>query len=196
MKKFLFLFLSLFLIGGLNSVKAEKKSADLSKLQTVGGTNATWDGSTNTITWIGQSNNMVSNFDFAAGDYSTWEKVVVKVSSIDNCIGVRVQIKANGKEKTKPFNGTGTISVDISSYGFDSGDLEKVEWIRMLGSGYYDGESHTINSETPASAVIEEVYLERPDINYIEDDIYDDNLNKGTGYEDVDKLLKEIKMAD
>ena len=37
---------------------------------------------------------------------------------------------------------------------------------------------------------------EKYDINYIEDDIYDDNLIKGSGDEDVDKLLKEIKMAD
>ena len=37
---------------------------------------------------------------------------------------------------------------------------------------------------------------EKDDINYNEDDIYGDNLIKGTGDEDVDKLLKEIKMAD
>ena len=145
------------LVLAVGVANAEKKYADLSKLATVGGTNATWNGSTNTITWVGQSNNMVSNFDFAAGDYSTWEKVVLKVTSIDNCIGVRIQIRANGKEKTMPFNGTGTIEVNLSSYGFDDGDLTSVEWIRMLGSGYYDGESHTINSDTPGSAVISEL---------------------------------------
>ena len=37
---------------------------------------------------------------------------------------------------------------------------------------------------------------EEDDINYNKDDLYDDDLIKGTGDEDVDKLLKEIKMAD
>jgi len=198
-KSLLTLALLVFAVGGAN---AEKKYADLSKLATVGGTNATWDGSTNTITWIGQSNNMVSNFDFPAGDYSTWEKVVVKVTSIDNCIGVRIQIRANGKEKTKPFNGTGTIEVDLSSYGFDAGDLNSVEWIRMLGSGYSDGESHTINSDTPGSAVISEVYLERPDINYIEDKtiqvapVGTTDLNGIIGTGDAWSIIYPITIAD
>ena len=34
------------------------------------------------------------------------------------------------------------------------------------------------------------------DYNYNEENIYDENLINGTGDEDVDKLLKEIKMAD
>ena len=38
--------------------------------------------------------------------------------------------------------------------------------------------------------------IEEDNINFNEDNIYDDNLIKGTGDEDVDKLLKEIKMAD
>ena len=162
MRKFTKCLLTLaLLVLAVGGAKAEKLYADLSKLSN--GPVSTWDATTNTITWTAQSNNMISNFDFAAGDYSSWEKVVVKVTSIDNCIGVRIQIKANGKEKTKPFNGTGTIEVALSDYDFAAGDLASVEWIRMLGSGYYDGESHTINADNPASAVIAEVYLERPD---------------------------------
>lgn len=150
------------LVLAVGSVNAGKLHADLSKLGN--GPESTWDGATNTITWKALSNNMVSNFNFAAGNYSSWKKIVVKVASLNNAIGVRIQIRANGKEKTKPFNGTGTISVSLADYGFDPGDLNSVEWIRMLGSGNYDGETHTINETTPASAVIEEVYLEGPDI--------------------------------
>ena len=40
------------------------------------------------------------------------------------------------------------------------------------------------------------IIKQEDDINYNVDNIYDDNLIKGTGDEDVDKLLKEIKMAD
>ena len=150
------------LVLAVGSANAAKLNADLSKLATIGGTNATWDGATNTITWTDKSNNMVTNFDFAAGNYSSWKNIVVKVASLDNASFVRIQIRANGKEKTKPFNGTGTISVSLADFGFSSGDLNSVEWIRMLGSNWDD--PHTINSTTPASAVIEEVYFEGPDI--------------------------------
>lgn len=153
--------LSLFLLGGANSY-ATKKYADLSKLSTIGGTNATWNGETNTITWTGQSNNMVANFDFAAGDYSSYESILVSVSELSNAIGVRVQIRANGQEKTKPVNGTGTTGISLSDFGFEKTDLKSVEWIRLLGSGWYDGESHTINSENPASAKIDYVCLLTP----------------------------------
>lgn len=162
MKKLLLLIALFTLMGGVNSVKAEKVYADLSKLATVDKTNATWDGETNTITWIGQTNNMVTNFDFAAGDYSSYESILVSVSELSNAIGVRIQIRANGKEIAKPVNGTGTIGVSLSSFGFGENDLKSVEWIRLLGSGYYDGESHTINSDNPASAKIDYVCLLTP----------------------------------
>jgi hypothetical protein len=162
MKRFTKSILALaMLMVGATSVSAEKLSADLTKLGN--GPVSTWNGETNTITWVGQSNNMISNFDFAAGNYSSWEKVVVKITELNNAIGVRIQIKANGKEKTKAFNGTGTIEVKLSDYDFTVSDLASVEWVRMLGSGYYDGESHTINNDNPASAVIAEVYFEKPD---------------------------------
>lgn len=169
MKKFTKLMLTLaFVVLGVGVASAEKLNADLSKLTTPGGTNASWDGESNTITWVGQSNNMVSNFNFPTGDYRSWEKVVVKIASLNNAIGVRIQIRANGQEKTKAYNGTGTLSVNLADFGFTADDLKTVEWVRMLGSGWYDGENHTINSDTPGSAVIEEVYFERPDIVYIE----------------------------
>ena len=150
------------ILGGVSSVKATKLYANLSALSSIG-SNATWNGTTNTISWVDKSNNMVSNFDFAAGNYSSWEKVVVNITSLDNAIGIRIQIRANGTEIAKAFNGTGTIKVNLSDFGFADGALKNVEWIRMLGSGHYDGESHTISSETPGSAVISEVYLEKTD---------------------------------
>ena len=163
MRKFTKLLLTaMLLVAGVGTVNAGKLYADLSKLATVGGTNATWDGGTNTITWVNQSNNMVSNFDFPAGDYSSFESITVSVSGLSNAIGVRIQIRANGQEKTKPANGNVTTTISLSDFGFTKADLESVEWIRLLGSGWYDGESHTINAENPASAVISEVYLYKP----------------------------------
>lgn len=149
------------LFAGTMGANAEKKYADLSKL--ANGPVSTWDSETNTITWQGLSNNMVSNFDFEAGDYSSWEKIVVNITSLNNADGIRVQVHfQDGSEPAKDFKGTGAISVNLSEYG-TSEKLATVQWIRMLGSGYSSGESHTISAETPGSAVINEVYLERPD---------------------------------
>ena len=185
MKKILFLIALFTLFVGANSYAA-KLYADLSKLTTVDGVNATWDGEHNTMTWVGQSNNMISNFDFDAGDYSSWEKIVVNITSLNNAIGVRVQIRAGGVEKTKAFNGTGEIEVNLKDFGFEGDALTSVEWIRMLGSGWYDGESHTINAENPASAIIGEVYL------------YKSNPNLGPGTKTPLLLLKngEINSSE
>ena len=136
-----------------------KKYATLSSL--TNGATSTWNSETNTITWTALTNNMLSNFDFAAGDYKQYTKIGVTISSITNADYVRVQIRANGKELTQSFSGTGTIEKSLTTdYGFNVADLESVEWVRMLGSTW--GDSHTIGAENPASAVISEVYLEAP----------------------------------
>lgn len=160
MKKVLLLMFTILTLGVVN-VSAKKVYADLSKLSN--GPVSTWDASTSTITWTGQSNNMISNFDFAAGDYRSYDKIVVSVSDLNNAIGVRVQIKANGQEKVVALNGEGTFEKSLTTdFGFTVADLLNLEWIRLLGSGWYDGESHAINVENPASAKIGKVYLSKP----------------------------------
>ena len=161
------------LVAGVTGVSAEKVNADLSKLSSIDGANATWDASTNTITWTAMSYNCITNFDLPTGDLSSWEKIVVNVTSLDNAVGVRIQIHfSDNTEPAKDFKGTGVISMNLSEFGVEG---KTVEWIRMLGSGWSSGESHTINADTPASAVISEVYLERPDDPYL---VPRDNLKK------------------
>ena len=151
-------------------MSAKKLNADLSKLGN--GPVSTWDSSTSTITWTSQSNNMITNFDFPSGDYRSYDKIVVSVSNLNNAVGVRVQIRANGQEKVIPLNGDGIHTKSLTTdFGFSTSDFENLEWIRLLGSGFWDGESHEISSETPASAKINAVYLEGPDINYIESNV-------------------------
>lgn len=137
---------------------AGKLYADLSKLGN--GPVSTWDGTTNTMTWTGKSNNMISNLDFAAGDYKTYTTVTVSSSDYSNGDYVRLQIRANGQEKTQSFApGTVTKSL-IDDYGFTTADLASFEWARLLGSSWDD--SHTIETDNPASAKINSVYLEEP----------------------------------
>ena len=147
------------LAAGVVGVNAGKLYADLSKLGN--GPESTWDGATNTITWKGKSNNMISNFNFAAGNYRSYSSIVVSVSDFENASSVRVQVRANGKEKVDTLSGEGTHEKSfINDFGFTSSDLKSLEWIRLLGSSWDD--EHTINAENPASAKINSVYLNEP----------------------------------
>lgn len=151
--------LSLFLLGGANSVKAEKLYSNLSKL--TNGPESKWDGTTNTMTWIGYSNNMISEFDFPTGDLSSWTSVTVDVTSLNNGDGIRIQMKADNVESDAiKLTGAGTHTTLLSAFkkGEVQMDLRNVQWIRILGSYY--GDSHTIAPATPASAKISKVYLE------------------------------------
>ena len=142
-------------------MNAKKVYADLSKLGN--GPVSTWDGNTKTMTWTATSNNMISNFDYSARDYRGYATISITVSDLDNAVGIRLQIKANGQEKLVTLNGNGSFTKNlISDFGFTSSDLAHVEWIRVLGSAWQNGESHTIDAEHPASAVISDVYLDEP----------------------------------
>lgn len=161
-EKFTKLMLSLaLLVAGAVGASAEKLYADLSKLSN--GPVSTWDGATSTMTWTGTSNNMISNFDFPIGNYREYQTISVTVSDLTNAVGLRLQIKANGQEKLVALNGNGTFTKYlIDDFGFTSSDLTKVEWVRLLGSAWQNGESNTIDAEHPASAVISDVYLTQP----------------------------------
>lgn len=166
MRKFTKMMLTLALlfgaVGGVSSVKARPVSADLSKLSTIGGTNATWDGTNNTITWVDKSNNMVTNLSFAAGDYKLYSKIGISVSDLNNANFVRVEIRANGKNKVFYAGDGVTEKYLIADLGFTAADLENFEWARILGSNW-DDNTHTINGDNPASAKINSVYLEFPE---------------------------------
>lgn len=142
-------------------MNAGKLYADLSKLGD--GPVSTWNGSTNTITWTATSNNMISNFNFAAGNYRSYSTISITVSNLNNAVGIRLQIKANGVEKLVALNGNGTFTKYLTDdFGFTASDLTKVEWIRILGSGNGSNETNTIDADHPASAVISDVYLTLP----------------------------------
>lgn len=115
------------------------------------------------MSWTATSNNMISNFDYAAGDYSSYESISITVSGLSNAAGIRLQVRANGQEKLVPLNGEGNFTKKlVSDFGFTESDLKSVEWVRVLGSAWQNDESHTIDAEHPASAVISDVYMEKP----------------------------------
>lgn len=110
MKKILFLFLSLFLIGGLNA-NAKKYYADLSTANAVG--NATWTAGTNTFAWTaGSYAYMVVPGGSFSGDLSEYTTIGLTVSDLEN--EFRVDILANGKTFTgKSITANGNIVLDI-----------------------------------------------------------------------------------
>lgn len=151
----------MLLIVGVGGASASKLYADLSKLSN--GPISTWDGTTSTMTWTGTSNNMISNFNFPAGNYRAYSTISITVSDLTNAVGVRLQIKANGQEKLVALNGNGSFTKNlIDDFGFTASDITKVEWVRVLGSAWQNGESNTIDADHPASAVISDVYLTEP----------------------------------
>lgn len=171
MKKVLLLMATLFTMG-VNSWAGEKVYANLSALTSVDGVNATWNGETNTMSWIALSNNMISNFNFGMDitDLSAYESITIKYSELNNGVGIRVQMKAGDKESGAiDLKGNGEHTVSLADFKNNnvSLDLTKVQWIRVLGSGWNSGESNEITLDNPASVKLEEVYLTKSDINYI-----------------------------
>ena len=171
MKKTLLLLVVLFTMGGVNSWAGDKTNADLSKLGN--GPVSKWDAATSTMTWTQTSNNMISNFDFgiSIANLSPYESITIKCSALTNAAGIRIQMKANGVESDAiALNGDGTHKTNLSAFkkGDNPMDLTKVEWIRLLGSAWQNGESHTINTDNPATVKLEEVYLEKPDVVFIQ----------------------------
>lgn len=155
MKKFLFLFLSLFFIGGL-SVNAKKYYADLSTAGTTG--NATWTAGTNTFAWTKDSYAfMVVPGGSFSGDLSEYTTIGLTVSDIEN--EFRVDILANGKTFTgKSIATNGNIVLDIfndfnkqwAADKITKEDLKSVTAVRL-----------NTNSAS-GSAVVTKFYIAKP----------------------------------
>ena len=168
MKRFTKLFMTLALLCVAGSASAEKKYADLTKLATVVGTNATWDGTTNTISWTASSNNLISNFDFGFDnpvDLSSWSTISVTITSVgEGTTGIRLQMKADGNE-SNPFElkeGAKTYTYNLSDFIIrwtaDPCDITKVdEYIkddidtvcRNIHNKLVTGVEKRLDSDTP-----------------------------------------------
>ena len=160
MKKILFIFLSLFFIGGLNSVKAEKVYADLSKYD------EKWDGEDLNFSWTATYGNQLfpklDEIGLPNGDLSSWEKLVVVVDELNNCDFFRVLIyNGDNLDHSNTFKCTTTGSNEFTLSG-NVDELKKVTKIVLSGSNWEDSKQGTWG-ETPASFKVKEVYLERPD---------------------------------
>ena len=157
MKKILLLLTALFVMGGVE-MSAKKLDADLSKLPATS-ENTTWvwdsEAGSGTFEWTATSYN--STELFGTGDYSAYTTLNL-VTEAGTANQYRVIIKYNnGKGQTTigPVS-TGELSVNLSDYATGA-DLTQIATIRLSGSNGVTG-----------NIKVKEVYLEGPDVNYIE----------------------------
>ena len=162
MKKFLFLFLSLFLIGGLNSVKAEKLYSDFSEISAGG---ATWDAETHTMGWSASWSNavqyfMIKGIENVGGyyDLSSWETITIKYSLTGTTNGVRIRMKddTGGDGDWIIMEGDGEFTYKITDFkkGGSALNYKKIGGIQLSGGN---------QTSAASTATFTELYLERPD---------------------------------
>ena len=157
MKKFLFLFLSLFFIGGL-SVKAKTLAVDLSKLPATS-ENTTWawdsESSTGTFAWSGTSYN--STELYGSGNYSSYTKLnlVTEAGTADH---FRIILKFTNGAAQVTINpvAAGNVSLTLTDYTTLE-NLANVSTIRLSGA-----------NDATGDVSVKSISLEGPDIVYIE----------------------------
>ncbi|MBQ9640915.1 MAG: hypothetical protein IJV06_05100 [Bacteroidaceae bacterium] len=146
-------------------VQAEKVFADLSKY------NEKWDGTDVSFSWTATYGNQLSpeltECGIPKGDLRNWEKLVVVVDELTNCDFFRVLVySGDDTNHSNTFKATKTGTNEFTLSG-NVDYLNNVTKIVLSGSNWEDSKSGTW-STTPASFKVKEVYLERPDIVYIE----------------------------
>ena len=141
-------------VGGVNSVKAEKIFANPSN-----GTQ-TWTPETHTFTWTAVSNAFI-NLGLPIGDISAYTLIHFNVESISNAPNFRLIIKNGGKnDQLSVTLTTGETSVYLANYS--SFDFSCVTSIELFSNASWDMGGFTIDGDNPASAVITDIYMEKP----------------------------------
>lgn len=158
MKKILLSLVVLFIIGAA-AVHAKSLAVDLSKLPK-GSENTTWSWdsgtSTGTFTWSATSYNSTELFPL--GNYSTYTTLNLETTA-GTADHFRIIIKFTngaGQVTITPVS-AGKVSLKLLDYTTEE-NLAKVETIRLSGANDCTGD-----------VSVSSIYLEGPDVNYIED---------------------------
>lgn len=153
------------LVVAVSGVKAEKVYADLTQY------GDKWDGTDVTFSWTAPWGNQLgpnlTDIGIPKGDLRNYEKLVVVVDEMTNCDYFRVLVYSGddtNHNNTFKVTKTGANEFTLSG-GVDF--LNNVTRICLSGSSNDD--SHNSNWGTDAGSFkVSAVYLERPDIVYIE----------------------------
>lgn len=157
--------LALLCVAG--SASAERVYADLSKY------GDKWDATNGVLTfsWTTTTGNQLGpNLDaigLPKGDLRNWEKLVVVVDELSNCDFFRVLVyNGDNSDHSNTFKANKTGANEFTLSG-NVQFLNNVTRICLSGSNWEDSQNGSWGT-TPASFKVKEVYLERPDVVYIE----------------------------
>lgn len=140
--------------GGVNSVKAERVYASPSN-----GTQ-TWTAGTNTFTWNATGNNFI-NTGLPIGDITAYTNFHCTVSDFsENASFIRLVLK-NGKDpQITEYINSGECNINLVSK-YPDWDFTCVTDFLLFGS-HFATDGHSIDGEHPASVVVTDIYLEKP----------------------------------
>ena len=161
MKKILFLMLSLFLLGGANSVKAERTYGSMSVVY-----QATWDSGTNTMGWkeAGAGVWYILSTGLPTGDITAYTTFHATLSDFsDNADYIRLIIK-DGTNQDVVRLVEGENYIDLTT--LPNCDRTKITEVCLWGSDAAK-EGQTIDVDHPASVVVTDVYMVKPDAPFV-----------------------------
>lgn len=157
MKKILFLIALFTLMGGVNSVKAKKVFANFASAT------ETWTAATNTFTWKATGNNFIATG--LPTDISSYTNFHCNVSDFsENANFVRLVLKNGKDEQITEYIYAGECNIDLVSK-YPGWDFTCITDFLLFGSNSAT-DGHSINNENPASAVVTDVYMEKPDASF------------------------------
>jgi len=175
MKRFTKLLLTaMLLVAGVGSVNAERSYAKLSSENWWA--QASWNSTTNTMSWNGvwappSGNNGTWYFietgwkdDITA--YNTFHATLSNFSNNVNHIWLRIKQGDNNYADAKLVAGENNIDLQALATDNPGVDFTKITDITLWGAREAL-EGKTINGENPASVVLEDVYMEKPDPEYV-----------------------------
>ena len=171
MRKFTKMMLTLALlvgaVGGVNSVKAEKKNLTFSTADYCA---ASWNSSTNTLTWGSGGWNSAWTFMTANdinGDLSSWTLLHLNAKNFTNSSAEELTVVFKKNDGSNPPSGptkefvvspdaNGDINIDLTNVEWGDCDITNIQDLTIYGGARVD---NTID----ASVVITDAYLEKPD---------------------------------
>ena len=146
-------------VGGVTSVKAKKVFANLQNAT------ETWTSSTNTFSWKHTGNNFIAT-GLPKGDISSYTNFHCIVSDFsENANFIRLVVKNDKDTQITEYINAGEFNINLVSK-YPSWDFTCVTDILIFGSNSAT-EGHSINENNPASVVIRDVYLEKPDAPFV-----------------------------
>ncbi|MBR3479732.1 MAG: starch-binding protein [Prevotella sp.] len=168
MKKLTKLMLTLALLAmGVTGAKAEKLTLTF---ETPDYCAASWDASTNTLTWGSGGWNTAWTFMTASGingDLSSWETLHLNAKNFTNSVAEELTVVFKKNDGSNPPSGptkefvvspdaNGDITIDLTNVEWGQCDITNIQDLTIYGGA-------RVNTETDASVVVTDAYLERAD---------------------------------